>query len=220
MTKGPRKKTLRDYTRETPSEEDEQRFKNAMNERSAIVVAVVMAIELEYLLEQLIIGKLKRKDDDTVEILCKDNGALATFFSKIGLSYALGIIDEIQMEHLHTVRRIRNAFAHSRRKISFDTQQVRKELGALRLPKVSKSKTSSYEGISIAKEIAIVRIPPEFANRYTETEHDLGPRAGYVILCLTLSSAFRKKLRRSKKGAVASKAVAPFDQQQPIKGKV
>jgi|GEM_PF-6457664 len=189
MAKSTRKKTLRDYTRSRPTKEDELRFRNAMNERSPMVVAVIMAIELEYLLERLIVSRLKRRDDQTVDILCKDNGALATFFSKIGLSYALGIIDEIQMEHLNTVRRIRNAFAHSRREISFATEEVRRELAATPLPK--KKRSYAYEAISIARKIAAVELPPGAP----EDDKDLGPRAGYVLVCLTTSRALRSRMQ-------------------------
>src|ERR1035437_10371909 len=115
MPHGRRKMTLREFTRERPSQDDEKRFREAMNSESDLMVAIVSAIEVEYLLEQIIIGKLKRSDDDTIDILTKDNGALATFFSKIGLAYALKIIDGSKMEYLNVIRKIRNAFAHSRK---------------------------------------------------------------------------------------------------------
>lgn len=190
MAKGRRKKTLRDYTREFPSEEDKARFNNALNEPSPMVVAVVMAIELEYLLEQLLILKLKRKDQETVEMLCKENGALATFFSKICLGYAFGIYGETQMEWLHTVRRIRNAFAHSRKHITFATVQVRDELASVPLPKAKRS--ASYKAMALVKKMARIELPDDASGR-----KDLAPRAAYIILCQDISILLRLKLLAS-----------------------
>jgi DNA-binding MltR family transcriptional regulator len=146
-----KKQTLRDFTREFPLQEDQDRFRGAMNADSDLVVAIVSAIEVEYLLEEAIILKLKRTDDGTLELLTRENGSLSSFFSKIGLAYALKIIDETRMEYINVVRRIRNAFAHSRKDISFSNPLILGEIARLKLP--SKKRSHLYRSIDIAKRL-------------------------------------------------------------------
>jgi hypothetical protein len=61
--------------------------------------------------EQAIIGKLKQ---GTLDLLTKENGALSlvlsSFFSKIGLDYALNIIDNSRMEYINVIVKIISAF--------------------------------------------------------------------------------------------------------------
>jgi DNA-binding MltR family transcriptional regulator len=192
MPHGRRKMTLREFTRERPSQDDEKRFREAMNSESDLMVAIVSAIEVEYLLEQIIIGKLKRSDDDTIDILTKDNGALATFFSKIGLAYALKIIDGSKMEYLNVIRKIRNAFAHSRKDISFSNSLIMNEMASLKLPNQKHSKL--YRGIKIVKELAAVK--PN-ANNSNIDQLALIGRAAYVILAMHLVAYFLAKQKIS-----------------------
>jgi len=53
-------------------------------------------------------------------------GPLVTFSAKIDLSYLLGIFDPKTTEILHTVRSIRNEFAHNLSPISFSTPAIAK----------------------------------------------------------------------------------------------
>jgi DNA-binding MltR family transcriptional regulator len=188
VSRGRRKQTLRDFTREFPSKEDNQRFREAMNSPSDMVTAIVHAIEVEYLLEQLIIAKLKRKDDVTVELLSKDNGPLATFFSKIILGYAIGLFDEISMEYLNTIRRIRNAFAHSRKEISFSTALIRGEMSSLKLP--TNKRSALFRQISLVKRLCLANPTPSPDDKDPQA---LIGRAAYVILCMAFAAIFMKR---------------------------
>jgi DNA-binding MltR family transcriptional regulator len=181
-----KKQTLRDFTREFPLQEDQDRFRGAMNADSDLVVAIVSAIEVEYLLEEAIILKLKRTDDGTLELLTRENGSLSSFFSKIGLAYALKIIDETRMEYINVVRRIRNAFAHSRKDISFSNPLILGEIARLKLP--SKKRSHLYRSIDIAKRLVTVKLPDEPA---------LVGRAAYVILTMSLAAYFIRRRKRS-----------------------
>lgn len=192
MSRGRQKMTLRKFTREHPSREDERRFREAMNSDSDLIVAIVSAIEVEYLLEQIIIGKLKRGDEDTIDLLTKDNGALSTFFSKIGLAYALNIIDGSKMEYLNVIRRIRNAFAHSRKDISFSNSLILDEMSSLKLPPQRHSKL--YHGIKIVRELATAK--PNVDNS-TIAQLSLLGRAAYVILTMHLITYFLTKRKSS-----------------------
>lgn len=174
-----RKLTLREFTRQFPAPEDQERFRNAMNDPSDIVTAIVQAIEVEYTLEQLIIERLERQDDYTIDLLSKENGALATFFSKIGLAYAMGLIDADEMECVNTVRRIRNAFAHARKTVTFATPLVRREMASAKLPKDQQSRL--YKNVHLVRRLCAMEIPPG-----PEDALGLTGRAAYVILSMTI----------------------------------
>jgi DNA-binding MltR family transcriptional regulator len=202
------RKTLRDFTRELPSKEDQVRFDQAMNAESDLVCAIIQAIELDYIIEQGVIAQLVRRDDETVEMLARDNGPLATFFSKIVLGYAMGFYDDRTMEYLHTVRRIRNAFAHARKEISFASAVVRAELASLKLPRDEAD--DIHKGIDMARRL----VAPDMT-----TEPELSGRASYVILCLAIklqilekqTSEVRERVARFQAASGPGAAVEPPD---------
>ena len=67
---------------------------------------------------------LNRRDE--IEIF-KDYGPLSTFKAKVDIAFALGLYDRKIRKDLHTVRRIRNKFAHSSEPMGFDHNQVADE---------------------------------------------------------------------------------------------
>lgn len=199
-SRGVKKQTLRDFTRELPSKEDQGRFREAMNADSDLVTAIIQAIEIDFIIEQQIISKLSRQDEDTVELLSKDNGALATFFSKIVLGYALGLYDKEVMEYMNIIRRIRNAFAHSRKDISFATPQIRAELASVKIPQDSELRRS----VDIVKRLVATDMPEGMTKDAPDDYAALTGRAGFVILCMAVvahllsrsSSAVRAQAER------------------------
>jgi hypothetical protein len=177
-----KKTTLRRYTRERPSAEDRNRFRDnpfSFDPRGDLVVAIVLAIEIEYLLEEAIIGKLARADEKTLELLTKESCPLSTFYSKIVLAYAMNIIDEPTMENLNIIRRIRNAFAHSRRNISFTTDQVKDEFRAIRLPNDKGSQL--YKGLTFVTKVVTLAGTKRKLNGIW-----YGPRSPYIFLTTAL----------------------------------
>jgi hypothetical protein len=94
--------------------------------------AIVLTSWVERELEQWIVAILPRHDEKTVEKLQGRDGALNSFYGKIHLGYALGLYDETTRENLDTIRRIRNAFAHTPQAIDFETDEVRKEVKKLK----------------------------------------------------------------------------------------
>ena len=49
---------------------------------------------------------------------------LGSFASRITAAYCLGLIDKIQYNDLHTIRKIRNLFAHGLQGLSFEDPKV------------------------------------------------------------------------------------------------
>jgi hypothetical protein len=56
---------------------------------------ILMTSFLERQLERCVISQLTVVDDDVIESLTGREGALATFYSKIHLAYAMGLFDPV-----------------------------------------------------------------------------------------------------------------------------
>ena len=85
--------------------------------------ALVAAAYLEDLL-----GAMLRKHfiehSKEVDELLEGNGPLGTFSSRITLTYCLGLIRDDQFKDLNTVRKIRNASAHSHQTLDFSREPI------------------------------------------------------------------------------------------------
>ena len=129
MTPRKAKLKLRDLGRLQLELDDAKALMDAPGkELHPIATAILGAVIVERDLEILLRSKFKRKDHKTWAMLTADNGPLNSFSSKIAVGHALGIYDEDMRNDLHIVRKIRNAFAHSKRLIHFDLSLIEKEL--------------------------------------------------------------------------------------------
>jgi mannitol operon repressor len=54
------------------------------------------------------------------------NAPLGTFSARAQISLALGLIDRVEYDEIHLVRKIRNLFAHEKHGISFKDDRVKK----------------------------------------------------------------------------------------------
>jgi DNA-binding MltR family transcriptional regulator len=82
---------------------------------------IVAAAMLETLLEQIL---RKRFVPGTSDDLFVTYGPLSTFSAKVNACAALGLITASERRELHTIRRIRNDFAHDLHKSSFDQDPI------------------------------------------------------------------------------------------------
>ena len=88
-------------------------YQIALTEESDRAAAILAAAYFEDRLRDAIMTRfvaLNRRDE--IEIF-KDYGPLSTFKAKVDIAFALGLYDRKIRKDLHTVRRIRNKFAHS-----------------------------------------------------------------------------------------------------------
>jgi hypothetical protein len=99
------------------------------HDRSAAIVASALT---EYLLEITLLRHMKNSEPDAQKNLFAENGPMGSFYAKIHLAYALGIIDKKTRGDLDTIRRIRNAFAHARISVHFDTEEIAAECCKMR----------------------------------------------------------------------------------------
>lgn len=139
-SRGTPKRKIGDISREHASlEEAEHTAKIIMQGVSPIAVAILGLSRVEQELEIILRRQFKRQDKKTWEKLTGSGGPLCTFWNKIEIAYAMKLIDETLRDHLHTIRKIRNAFAHAKKVIAFDDETITDELRSATLPKAKKS---------------------------------------------------------------------------------
>jgi hypothetical protein len=133
------KPKLRDLSTRLPSDDELDALHAAFFEGSPIVAAILGQAMVEIELDRYLRRKMTRKEDDVWTELVDDRGPFATFSAKITAGYALGLYDEYTREYLDQIRRIRNAFAHSKTVIDFDNDLVAKEIRRAKFPPQKKS---------------------------------------------------------------------------------
>ena len=121
------KRTLRNLSREIPTDKDFARIDDEAEDVSDRHFALSFAIELENTLRYAITAVLPRKDRTIIDKMVEQDGVLGTFSRKIDLGYALGLYDAQRHKELHIIRNIRNAFAHTMIPIAFDTPELVRE---------------------------------------------------------------------------------------------
>ena len=73
--------------------------------------------------------------DDAAQALFNDqNGPLSTFAAKTKIAYALGVFDAPVRDELDLIRYIRNAFAHSKEPLTFESPLIADACAQLRIP--------------------------------------------------------------------------------------
>src|ERR1700733_9676268 len=124
-------KTLKDLQKEVPSREEVMSRLAMAQLAPDYEAATLSAALLEYMLQQAITARFIPLGKSQLDGLFADsgNGPLATFSSKIKVSYALGIIGPETRQQAERIRTIRNHFAHHKDKSSFDDAVVMAECG-------------------------------------------------------------------------------------------
>jgi hypothetical protein len=112
--------TLIEFITETNSEK---------NDRGA---AILLATNVENALHGTIVAMLRAQ---RTKELFGANSALGSFANKIQMAYAMDIFGDETKHNLDIVRTVRNAFAHAKIPIKFDTMQVKEACSHLVIPK-------------------------------------------------------------------------------------
>jgi hypothetical protein len=92
---------------------------------------IIMTSIVQRHLEQIILLRLMIIGAHKILPLFERDGALSSFYGIIHLAFALDMMTAIVRDDLETVRRIRNAFAHSALPITFQSQEIKTELTKL-----------------------------------------------------------------------------------------
>ena len=64
-------------------------------------------------------------------LLTESNAPLGTFSSRIEACFALGLIDDFEYNEISLIRKIRNAFAHSKHGMTFENEKVKGQCASL-----------------------------------------------------------------------------------------
>lgn len=175
--RGKTKPTIGKLSREWPTLEENEALRNTLaGDDRAIVTAILGASLLEYQLETMLRKRLRHRDDETWEAMTGRDGPLHSFFAKITAGYAAGLYNEILRDGLHTVRKIRNVFAHGKKLIPFKNETIVKELRAVTLPE--KTGSHLYRRLHLVTEVP-------------------NPRLAFVTLCLTIENQLIKRERQN-----------------------
>jgi hypothetical protein len=97
--------------------------------------AVVIASILDRSLEESLLEWMRELSAEDRKNLFSAHGVLASFSAKIDLAYAFKIYGPKTRADLHTMREIRNLFAHSRLPLSFSDEAIARAIYALNLRK-------------------------------------------------------------------------------------
>lgn len=126
--------SLRDLSRITPTDDELSARHASISSGEPTTAAIAEAVLVEHELESLLRGHFPKNDDATWLALNNDNGPLRSFYAKILLAHAFSIIDNASLHNINVIRNIRNAFAHSKAPLSFDSPLLVKELRSVELP--------------------------------------------------------------------------------------
>jgi len=106
---------------------------NDLRGEKDISVAIVASAIAEASLQKLITQKFRTKSSALIGQVFKSGGPLADFHSKILIANAFQIITSTLAEELHSIKTIRNTFAHAKVPISFDHELIAREINSLKM---------------------------------------------------------------------------------------
>lgn len=132
MSKGREKPSLMTFSRELVDRSEIRPFFDELVGASDRACAILGGAVVDQVLVFQLHGamrELSRKE--FLELFFDNRALLQTMAARIDLSYALSLNERHEIVQLHAIRRIRNAFAHALRPISFATKLVERECAKL-----------------------------------------------------------------------------------------
>jgi mannitol operon repressor len=112
MKMEPEVKTLNDFLNEFHRESDRG---------SVLIAASLLDERLKEIIENFL-----AECNITHDLLNGPNAPLASFYSRISIAYALGLIQENEYEEINIIRKIRNEFGHKWKDVNFGTDKISK----------------------------------------------------------------------------------------------
>lgn len=133
-SKGKSKRTIYDLSREPITTLDEtstwfEEMRTGNDRVCAVIGSAALDITLRFVIRESLVSY---DEDPDLNSLFEAKGAiLADFSARIEMAHALGLISSDEKADLDRIRRIRNAFAHAPKSISFQTPEVADQCMAL-----------------------------------------------------------------------------------------
>ena len=132
MSKGREKPSLVTISRELIHTSESNLLFKELTVGSDRACAIVGAAIVDQVLVFQLHGAMRELTrTEFLELFFASRAILQTMAARIDIAYALQLNDRKETNQLHSVRRIRNAFAHAARPISFEHDLVKKECAKL-----------------------------------------------------------------------------------------
>jgi hypothetical protein len=154
----------------------EQELYGDSDRAAAVALGSMVETSLRRLLKSQLRDDLTSQDERQI---FEYEGALGGFSSRIVMAYAMKLIGPDSRHDLDLIRHLRNAFAHSRFPIKFETPEIKAGCDQLRY--------SDFAGAYIPQS-TLHRSHPQSASDNTH------PRTRYIMACHAL--AYRMLVRR------------------------
>ncbi len=120
------RRSLQDLLRHVPDDDDQVPTLLHLFEEPDYVLVLIATSWLDHALEESLMAFFQPLSKNEMAGLFDDSkdGPLSTFSAKIRIAYALGAFGPRTKNDLNAIRRIRNAFAHAKQKLSFADSAV------------------------------------------------------------------------------------------------
>lgn len=123
-------KALKNLAKEFPSLSEAFEPPEIHHDRA---LAITTAAWLEDVLERCLVASMVTLTKAETNGLFDFDSPVGSFSARIRLAYALGFFGPITRNDLDHLRHIRNAFAHARKTITFETKEIAAECRKLKL---------------------------------------------------------------------------------------
>jgi hypothetical protein len=135
-SKGKKKPTLYDLSKEHLKATDVEAFISELKSESDRACALVGAAAIDHELMSLLMHRMRPLAEDGVnDTFYGKDAVLATLSAKAEIAFLFGFITEKEKKMIDIIRKIRNAFAHSSKKLTFENELVEKEVKKLSILK-------------------------------------------------------------------------------------
>ncbi len=135
------------------------------------LVAIVATAFLDERLKSRIEGWLVA-DRDAARKLTKPSGPLGSFGPRVDVGYSLGMYGKVVRDDLLKVGELRNAFAHSASKVTFEGNEIKSKVEELRLINEVAHNGWLYGGRTITESIMVggpELVPGTYRGRFLTT---------------------------------------------------
>ena len=127
--------SLNDLVRLTPDESEIEAVWEEIERQNHRAAGVLAGAMVEEVLQFALMCHMVFQSKTDLEKLFEYPEPLSSFDAKIRMGYALGLYGRIIRNDLDVIRRVRNAFAHAKKPITFTTPKIAKEVAKLRYTK-------------------------------------------------------------------------------------
>jgi DNA-binding MltR family transcriptional regulator len=115
-------------------------------------VAITATAILEATLERLLKSKFKNKSATLAGHLFLNRGPLMDFHSKILVAQAFGAITSSMAEELHSIKAIRNVFAHAKVEVSFEHELIQREVNSFKMLAAIKGAETPHHKLELSNK--------------------------------------------------------------------